>query len=111
MPRAAMRSRSSARRACPVRSSWSKYPSPTRLTVHSTPPQSCNEAARVDWSIAILRDGWWGVGTDWSDLRAGRALYGLGRPAVGPEEVRPGRAAAGRTGGEVHALRRGPVPA
>src|SRR5437868_4710024 len=40
MPSAAKRSRSCGRALCPFSSSWSKYASPTRLTVHSTPPHS-----------------------------------------------------------------------
>src|SRR5688500_9786734 len=53
MPSSANRSRSSSRSTCPVRSTWSKYRSPTRFTVYSGPAQT---SGRPDKSAPLGRD-------------------------------------------------------
>src|SRR4051812_37088552 len=80
MPSAANRSRSQRRVAWPLRSSWLKKLSLTRLTVHSSPPQISKSGAWVldveRLSAAVLSAG----PRTRPPLVGGRAAVSKGRP-------------------------------
>jgi len=58
MPKRANAARSSGRPSCPLRRIWSKYRSPTRLTVHSIPPQTSSPAGLWEgWQSGLMAPG------------------------------------------------------